>query len=102
MPTALIARPTSSHAARTYMCFVLRVEEFQRGRRDHATALNTGRPVDGLPHRRTGYVLDHEARLVGAVRAEGFCRCHVRRGSPSRTRRVLDMEGNLLDKVFAA
>jgi hypothetical protein len=52
------------------MCFVLRIEEFQCGRRDHTTALNTGRAVDGLPQRRPGYVLDHEARLIGAIRPE--------------------------------
>jgi hypothetical protein len=28
-------------------------------------------PLDEVPKRRTGDVLDHEARLISAVRAEG-------------------------------
>ena len=28
-------------------------------------------PLDGLPQRRAGYVLDHETRLIGAIRTEG-------------------------------
>ena len=51
------------------MCLVLRIEKLQRGRRDYAVALEAS-PLDELPQRRTGYVLDHEARLIGAVRGE--------------------------------
>jgi hypothetical protein len=56
--------------ASSKMGLVLRIEELQRRRREHATAMDAGSPVDGLPQRRTGYVLDHEAGLIGAIRSE--------------------------------
>jgi hypothetical protein len=59
------------------MGLVLRIEQLQRGRRDYAVALDAS-PLDELPQRRASYVLDHEARLIGAVRAEGSCRLKVR------------------------
>jgi hypothetical protein len=52
------------------MRLVLRIEELQRGRHDYAMAL-AANPLDGLPQRRAGYVLDHETRLIGAIRTEG-------------------------------
>jgi hypothetical protein len=57
-------------AARPQMRLVLRIEELQRGRHDYAMAL-AANPLDGLPQRRAGYVLDHETRLIGAIRTEG-------------------------------
>jgi hypothetical protein len=59
------------------MRLVLRIEKLQGGRRDYAVALDAS-PLNGLPQRGTGYVLDHEARLIGAVRAERLCRFQVR------------------------
>jgi hypothetical protein len=52
------------------MRLVLRIEQLQRGRRDYAMALDAS-PLDEVPQRRTGYVLDHEARLIGAIPTEG-------------------------------
>jgi len=59
------------------MGHVLRIEKLQRRCRDYAVALDAS-PLDELPQRRTGYVLDHEARLIGAVRAKGQSRFQVR------------------------
>jgi len=56
-------------AALPQMCLVLRIEKLQRGRCDYAVALDTN-PLDELPQRGTRYVLDHEARLIGAVCVE--------------------------------
>ena len=52
------------------MGLVLRFEELQRGRRDHAEALDAGSPGDGLLHRRTGDVLNREASFVGSGRGQ--------------------------------
>jgi hypothetical protein len=52
------------------MSLELGIEKFQRARRDYAMALEAN-PLDKVPQRRTGDVFDHEARLIGAVRAKG-------------------------------
>ena len=57
-------------AARPQMRLILRIEQLQRGRLDYAMALDAS-PLDEVPQRRTGYVLDHEARLIGPIRTEG-------------------------------